>query len=79
MHACRYDVYWQESRIEWSSRWEAYLDVPNGRVHWITIINSLVVLLVMNVILVRVLLRAVRRDMEGYEELPGEDQVPLLR
>lgn len=27
-----YDVYWEESHIAWSSRWDAYLKMPGGRV-----------------------------------------------
>ena len=27
-----YDVYWEESDIAWSSRWDAYLRMPGGRV-----------------------------------------------
>ena len=27
-----YDVYWEESEIAWSSRWDAYLRMPGGRV-----------------------------------------------
>lgn len=27
-----YDVYWQESTIKWTSRWDAYLRMPGGQV-----------------------------------------------
>ncbi len=27
-----YDVFWEESTIAWSSRWDAYLKMPGGRV-----------------------------------------------
>ena len=27
-----YDVFWEESQIAWSSRWDAYLKMPGGRV-----------------------------------------------
>jgi transmembrane 9 superfamily protein 2/4 len=32
--AYTYDVYWQESSIKWASRWDAYLRMPGGKVHW---------------------------------------------
>lgn len=27
-----YDVYWQDSKIKWASRWDAYLRMPGGKV-----------------------------------------------
>lgn len=72
---CRYDVYWTESNIEWASRWDAYLSMPNGSVHWFSILNSLLVVLVMSVIVAVILMRTVRRDLAKYEELLVEGQV----
>lgn len=71
-----YDVYWQESDVEWASRWDAYLRMPNGTVHWFSILNSLLVVLVMSVIVAVILMRTVRRDLAKYEELLVEGQVP---
>ena len=73
--ACRYDVYWTESSIEWASRWDAYLSMPNGSVHWFSILNSLLVVMVMSVIVAVILMRTVRRDLAKYEELLVEGQV----
>ena len=64
-----YDVFWQESDIEWASRWDLYLRMPNGSVHWFSILNSLLVVLVMSVIVAVILMRTVRRDLAKYEEL----------
>jgi transmembrane 9 superfamily member 2/4 len=68
-------VYWKESEIEWASRWDAYLSMPNGSVHWFSILNSLLVVLVMSVIVAVILMRTVRRDLAKYEELLVEGQV----
>ena len=38
-----YDVYWDTSDITWSSRWDAYLRMPGGKVHWFSILNSVMV------------------------------------
>lgn len=59
----------QESPVEWASRWDAYLRMPNGSVHWFSILNSLLVVLVMSVIVAVILMRTVRRDLAKYEEL----------
>ena len=29
-----YDVYWEHSDIEWTSRWDLYLRIPSTSVHW---------------------------------------------
>ncbi|KAJ9528482.1 hypothetical protein QJQ45_020540 [Haematococcus lacustris] len=64
-----YDVYWLDSRIKWTSRWDAYLRMPGGKVHWFSIATSLLVVLVMAVIVALILVRTVRRDLAKYEQL----------
>lgn len=64
-----YDVYWQDSKIKWASRWDAYLRMPGGKVHWFSIVNSLLVVLVMATIVAMILVRTVRRDLAKYEAL----------
>jgi transmembrane 9 superfamily member 2/4 len=49
--------------------------MPNGSVHWFSILNSLLVVLVMSVIVAVILMRTVRRDLAKYEELLVEGQV----
>ena len=36
-----YDVRWEYSDVKWASRWDAYLRMPGGQVHWFSIINSM--------------------------------------
>jgi transmembrane 9 superfamily member 2/4 len=64
-----YDVLWEDSNIEWASRWDAYLRMSDGSVHWFSILNSMLVVLVMSVIVAVILMRTVRRDLARYEEL----------
>eukprot|EP00955_Chlamydomonas_euryale_P078806 363203-Chlamydomonas_euryale.AAC.41 len=52
-----YDVYWQKSNIKWASRWDAYLRMPGGNVHWFSIVNSCVVVLVMATLVAIILIR----------------------
>ena len=67
-----FDVYWEESDISWASRWDAYLNMPGGRVHWFSILNSLMVVLVMSSIVAMIMMRTIRRDLQRYEGLPGD-------
>ena len=34
---------WEESTIQWTSRWDTYLDMSDVQIHWFSIINSVVV------------------------------------
>lgn len=64
-----YDVYWQTSPTKWASRWDAYLRMPGGKVHWFSIFNSILIVLVMATLVAMILIRTVRRDLARYEEL----------
>lgn len=64
-----YDVYWDTSEITWASRWDAYLRMPGGRVHWFSILNSLMVVIVMAGIVAMIMVRTIRRDLQRYEQL----------
>ncbi|KAK9828352.1 hypothetical protein WJX74_010345 [Apatococcus lobatus] len=67
-----YDVYWEISKVSWASRWDAYLNMPGGRVHWFSILNSLMVVLVMSSIVAMIMMRTIRRDLARYEGLLGD-------
>ncbi|KDD74081.1 endomembrane protein 70, partial [Helicosporidium sp. ATCC 50920] len=67
--AYTYDVYWDRSEITWASRWDAYLKMPGGKVHWFSILNSLLVVLVMSCIVAMIMLRTIRRDLAHYEAI----------
>lgn len=72
-----YDVYWDTSDITWASRWDAYLRMPGGKVHWFSILNSLMVVVVMSCIVAMIMMRTIRRDLQRYEQLlvdSGEDR-----
>ena len=64
-----YDVFWETSDITWASRWDAYLKMPGGRVHWFSILNSLMVVVVMSCIVAMIMMRTIRRDLQKYEQL----------
>jgi uncharacterized membrane-anchored protein YhcB (DUF1043 family) len=51
--------------VEWASRWDLYLSMTNETVHWFSIINSLVMVLLIGAILARILLRTVQQDLES--------------
>ncbi|GBF87847.1 EMP nonaspanin domain family protein [Raphidocelis subcapitata] len=72
-----YDVFWQISERRWASRWDAYLRMPGGRVHWFSIMNSLMICLIISSLVAAILIRTVRRDLSKYEELVLDDEPGL--
>lgn len=72
-----YEVEFVKSDIRWPSRWDAYLKMEGARVHWFSILNSLVVISFLAGIVFIIFLRTVRRDLTRYEELDKESQVQM--
>ena len=40
-----YDVHWEASDIKWASRWDLYLKMTDSKIHWFSIINSIMIVL----------------------------------
>ena len=72
-----YEVEFVNSDIRWPSRWDAYLKMEGAKIHWFSIMNSLMVILFLAGIVFVILLRTVRRDLTRYEELDKESQAQM--
>lgn len=72
-----YEVQFVKSNIRWPSRWDAYLKMEGARVHWFSIMNSLMVIFFLAGIVFVIFLRTVRRDLTRYEELDKEAQAQM--
>lgn len=72
-----YEVEFVKSTIRWPSRWDAYLKMEGARVHWFSILNSLMVIFFLAGIVFVIFLRTVRRDLTRYEELDKEAQAQM--
>ncbi|XP_075492533.1 transmembrane 9 superfamily member 12-like [Primulina tabacum] len=72
-----YEVQFVKSSIRWPSRWDAYLKMEGARVHWFSILNSLMVIFFLAGIVFVIFLRTVRRDLTRYEELDKEAQAQM--
>ncbi|KAK9076760.1 hypothetical protein SSX86_005094 [Deinandra increscens subsp. villosa] len=75
--AFTYEVAFVESDIKWPSRWDAYLKMEGAKVHWFSILNSLMVITFLAGIVLVIFLRTVRRDLTHYEELDKESQAQM--
>ncbi|KAL3629762.1 Transmembrane 9 superfamily member 12 [Castilleja foliolosa] len=72
-----YEVEFVKSNVRWPSRWDAYLRMEGARVHWFSILNSLMVIFFLAGIVFVIFLRTVRRDLTRYEELDKEAQAQM--
>ena len=59
---------YQKSPVDWSR---------SVQVHWFSILNSLMVVLVMSSIVAMIMMRTIRRDLARYEGLLGDPSEPL--
>jgi len=64
-----YTVEWQYSPIRWASRWDNYLKMTKGRIHWFSILNAFVIMLFLSGMVAMILLRTVHRDVLTYNDL----------
>jgi len=69
-----YEIQWLASDIPWASRWDSYLKMSDVKIHWFSIINSLVVVFFLAGILSMIIIRSLRRDIAKYnrEDEPEE-------
>lgn len=70
-----YRVTWNESDTPWATRWDNYLHIFDPRIHWFSLINSLVIVIFLCVMVAMVLLRTVSRDISRYNAIDFSEDV----
>mmetsp|Transcript_128304 Transcript_128304/g.256254 ORF Transcript_128304/g.256254 Transcript_128304/m.256254 type:complete len:618 (-) Transcript_128304:142-1995(-) len=68
-----YDVTWTPSPVRWASRWDMYLKMHEGTIHWFSIVNSLLIVIFLSGMVAMILLRTLHRDIAKYNDLAAED------
>ncbi|KAJ1551344.1 hypothetical protein HK096_000870, partial [Nowakowskiella sp. JEL0078] len=58
-----YSVNWVNSKKIWGTRWDNYLYVLDPQIHWFSIINSIVIVLMLTGMIAIILLRALHNDI----------------
>jgi transmembrane 9 superfamily protein 2/4 len=61
-----YDVVFRDSNIPFSSRWDHYLHLENDKIHWFSLINSGLIILIFSLIVIYIFCRALKKDIEIY-------------
>eukprot|EP00590_Aulacoseira_subarctica_P009098 CAMPEP_0172414914 /NCGR_PEP_ID=MMETSP1064-20121228/1510_1 /TAXON_ID=202472 /ORGANISM="Aulacoseira subarctica , Strain CCAP 1002/5" /LENGTH=665 /DNA_ID=CAMNT_0013151785 /DNA_START=27 /DNA_END=2024 /DNA_ORIENTATION=+ len=73
-----YDVIWIENKeLHWASRWDIYLSMDSAipaKVHWLSILNSLMIVAVLSGMIACILLRNLRRDLARYNRLSQDEE-----
>merc|ERR1719174_588145 len=70
-----YDVVWVESAVRWASRWDNYLKMEGGEIHWLSILNSAMIALFLTGLVAMILLRTLHRDIVKYNELATKEEI----
>lgn len=71
-----YSVYFREyDKIEWSHRWDLYFvnQEEGSRIHWLAIINSLIISGLLSAIVAMILARTIRGDIKTFKDAVAED------
>jgi transmembrane 9 superfamily member 2/4 len=71
-----YSVYFREdSTIEWSRRWDLYFvnQEEGSKIHWLAIINSLIICGLLTGIVMMILAKTIRTDIKSYREAMVDD------
>ncbi|CAM9231353.1 unnamed protein product, partial [Sphacelaria rigidula] len=72
-----YDVSWVPSDTHWASRWDIYLTMNKAvknRVHWFSIVNSLLIVLFLTAMIAMILIRNLHRDIMRYNRVPTDEE-----
>ena len=73
-----YDVIWKENLdLHWASRWDIYLSMNHAipaKVHWLSIANSMVIVLVLSAMVVAILVRSLHRDINRYNKVAMDEE-----
>jgi transmembrane 9 superfamily protein 2/4 len=69
-----YDVSWTWSDVRWASRWDTYLKMTGGQIHWFAILNSVLILIFLSGMVAMILLRTLHRDITKYNEVATAEE-----
>ncbi|KAJ7647298.1 Nonaspanin TM9SF [Roridomyces roridus] len=70
-----YRVTWNQSDTPWATRWDNYLKIFDPRIHWFSLVNSMVIVIFLCVMVSMILLRSVSRDISRYNAIDLSEDV----
>ena len=70
-----YDVIFEYSNLAFSSRWDHYLHLQNDNIHWFSLINSSLIILIFSFIVLHIFSRALKRDIDIYNTRVTNEEI----
>ncbi|KAI0305469.1 Nonaspanin TM9SF [Multifurca ochricompacta] len=70
-----YRVMWNESSTPWATRWDNYLHIFDPRIHWFSLVNSLVIVVFLCAMVSMIVYRSVSRDISRYNAIEFSEDV----
>ncbi|KAJ3024200.1 hypothetical protein HKX48_004473 [Thoreauomyces humboldtii] len=68
-----YNVKWEESATPWATRWDNFLHASDPKIHWFSLVNSVVIVLFLTGMVAMILLRALHKDIARYNALEAQE------
>ncbi|KAK3836830.1 MAG: hypothetical protein J3R72DRAFT_387391 [Linnemannia gamsii] len=68
-----YSIKWTEVKTAWATRWDKYLLVGEPRIHWFSLVNSVIIVLFLTGMVAMVLLRALHKDISRYNQQEAQE------
>jgi len=72
-----FGVEWRASDVKWASRWDVYLSMNGAvpdKVHWFSIINSVLIVMFLAFMVAMILIRSLNRDITKYNKLMSDEE-----
>jgi len=72
-----YGVEWKPSDVRWASRWDVYLSMNHAvpdKVHWFSIVNSILIVLFLAFMVAMILVRSLNRDISKYNRVMTDEE-----
>jgi transmembrane 9 superfamily protein 2/4 len=70
-----FQVEWKASDLPWADRWDVYLiGSPDDDIHYFAIVNSLMIVLFLTGAIATIMIRTLRRDIAGYNEVTSLEE-----
>lgn len=70
-----YSVSWVYSETSWATRWDKYLHVFDPKIHWFSLINSVIIVIFLTAMVSTIFLRALHKDIARYNEIDLSEDI----
>ncbi|KAG4094020.1 Nonaspanin [Neocallimastix lanati (nom. inval.)] len=69
-----FNIIWTESPVAWVTRWDHYIYNPDAETHWLSLVNSFVIAILLTGMVAMIIIRTLRKDIIRYNRMDLEEQ-----